>query len=79
MSTTFKACNSYISYSYFKCTVVLSYAGYGDNLKINEIALRLTHGNINSIVFHKVGTNFCFKMKKKIVKHQLLKSQSLTF
>lgn len=67
MSTTFKVCNSYISHSYFKGTVVLSYTGYGDSLKINEIALHLTHSNINSIVFHKVETIFFFKIKKKML------------
>lgn len=79
MSTIFKVCNSCISHSYFKDTVVLSYAGYGDSLKINEIALHLTASNINSIVFHKVGTNFFFKINQKIVKRHLLKLQSLTF
>lgn len=65
MSTIFEVCNSCISPSYFKGTVVLSYAGYGDSLKINEIALHLTDSNINSIVFHKLGTHFFFKIKKK--------------
>lgn len=73
MSTTSKVCNSCISHPYFKGTVVLNYAGYGDSLKINERALFSTD-NINSIGFHKVETNFFSEIKKIIVKHLLLKS-----
>lgn len=61
MSTTFKVCNSCISHSFFKGTVVLSYAGYGDSLKIND----LTDSDINSVIFHKVGTHIFFKIKEK--------------
>lgn len=73
MSTIFKVCNSCISHSYFKVTVVLSYAGYGDSLKINEIALHLTDSNINSIVFHNIGTVWVFLKLRKNSQAPLVK------
>lgn len=63
MSTASKVCNSSISHSYFKGTVVLNYAGYGDSLKIKERALFSTDNNINSIGFHKVEEIFLFEIK----------------